>query len=79
MRAVEMVATPGRVDSLRYRLDAEEILAEHALRQPVFGWGAWGRNRPARMGHDEPDMAPDGLWATAPCPTGRSDSGCLIV
>lgn len=54
---------PERTGSLQYRLDAEEMLAEHAMRQPVFGWGGWGRNRPARMGDEETaDMATDGFW-----------------
>lgn len=34
-----------RAASLQYRLDNEDLLAEHALDRPVFGWGGWGRNR----------------------------------
>lgn len=54
-----------RVHSFRYRLDAEDILADHALRRPVFGWGGWGRHRPADMGADVDDVATDGFWVIA--------------
>lgn len=59
--AVESVV-PSKEGSLRYRIDAENILAEHALRQPIFGWGAHGRNRPSRMGYEVENLATDGLW-----------------
>jgi hypothetical protein len=35
---------PARADSLRYRLNNEEILLERAQQRPLFGWGGWGRN-----------------------------------
>jgi len=54
-----------RTESFQYRLDAENILAEHAMRQPVFGWGAWGRNRPSNLGHEADAVATDGLWIIA--------------
>lgn len=56
------VVSPDRVGSLQYRLEAEDILAEHALQQPVFGWGTWGRNLPRIMGGREDHFATDGLW-----------------
>lgn len=63
VEAVEAVPLlEDRSGSFQYRLDAEDILAAHALRQPVFGWGGWGRNRPARMGEDADSVATDGLW-----------------
>jgi hypothetical protein len=54
-----------RVGSLGYRLDAEDILIEHARERPFFGWGTWGRNHPARMGIGQPELATDGFWIIA--------------
>ena len=34
-----------RANSLRFRLDNENILLERALERPIFGWGSWGRNQ----------------------------------
>lgn len=56
------VTNEDRAGSLQYRITAENILAEHALREPIFGWGGHGRNRPARMGYDVENLATDGLW-----------------
>jgi hypothetical protein len=50
-----------RAESLQTRITSENILWAHASKQPVFGWGKWGRN----LVHDEwgNDVAiPDGLW-----------------
>jgi O-antigen ligase len=55
----------GRSQSLRYRLDAEETFIRHALQKPVFGWGGWGRNRPANFNPEITDYATDGLWILA--------------
>lgn len=50
-----------RALSLDFRFKNENILAEKALRQPVFGWGGWGR---ARVYDEEGrDVSvTDGLW-----------------
>lgn len=34
-----------RKESLKFRFDNEEMLLEHALERPWFGWGSFGRNR----------------------------------
>jgi hypothetical protein len=34
-----------RADSFGFRLQNENMLAEKALQQPVFGWGGWSRSR----------------------------------
>jgi hypothetical protein len=50
-----------RAESLKFRLDNEDMLAAKALQQPWFGWGSWGRNRV----HDQwgKDLTvTDGLW-----------------
>ena len=36
---------PQRAQSLQFRVDNEDILLTHANERPLFGWGAWGRNR----------------------------------
>jgi hypothetical protein len=33
-----------RAESLQFRMTNENLLAAHALQQPLFGWGGWGRN-----------------------------------
>ncbi|BAZ43127.1 hypothetical protein NIES4102_01230 [Chondrocystis sp. NIES-4102] len=34
-----------RIQSLQFRFDNEELLADKARERIVFGWGGWGRNR----------------------------------
>lgn len=36
---------PERAQSLKFRLDNEELLSDKARQKLLFGWGAWGRNR----------------------------------
>jgi hypothetical protein len=49
-----------RAESLAYRLNNENILAERALERPYFGWGSWGGYRVT----DEygKDLITDSLW-----------------
>lgn len=51
-----------RAGSMKFRIDAENLLAEHAMHRPLFGWGTWGRN----FIPDGPDsdrmVVADGLW-----------------
>jgi hypothetical protein len=46
-RLVAMAETVSaqRAQSLQFRFHHEEMLLEHALEKPVFGWGGWRRNR----------------------------------
>ena len=39
------IINPERAQSLEFRFNNEEILAEHAREKLVFGWAGWGRNR----------------------------------
>lgn len=50
-----------RADSLWFRMENENILAEKARQKPIFGWGGWGR---ARVYDDEGEdiSITDGLW-----------------
>lgn len=50
-----------RVDSLDYRLEAEGILMDHALKRPIFGWGGYGRHRPLNEAGEELART-DSLW-----------------
>jgi Tetratricopeptide repeat len=50
-----------RAGSLAFRFQCENRLAEKALKQPVWGWGGWGRNRV--LDKDGRDWTPtDGMW-----------------
>jgi hypothetical protein len=54
--------SPGRAQSLQFRLDHEDKLLEHANEKPWGGWGIWGRNRiyNERTGRDM--SVTDGSW-----------------
>lgn len=49
-----------RAASLKYRLDAEDILLAHANQKPLAGWGSNGRNRAKR--EKGLTLATDGYW-----------------
>jgi hypothetical protein len=50
-----------RAESLKFRLNNEDMLAAKAMRQPWFGWGSWGRGRVYdKWGNDI--SITDGLW-----------------
>jgi hypothetical protein len=34
-----------RGSSLGVRIESDDLLIEHAMERPLFGWGGWGRNR----------------------------------
>ncbi|GBF81426.1 O-antigen ligase like membrane family protein [Aphanothece sacrum FPU1] len=42
---VSQIVPPERVESLAFRFDNEEALVQKAMKQPILGWGGWGRNR----------------------------------
>jgi hypothetical protein len=53
-----------RTDSLRVRLNSENLLMARAWQQPVFGWGGWSRARVTdERGRDL--AITDGLWIIA--------------
>ncbi len=56
----ESIVGPERAASLKTRVDAEVLLARHAMDQPVFGWGGWGRNRVS--GEYGVGVITDSLW-----------------
>lgn len=60
------IVFPSKVGSLEFRFTHENALTIHAMKQPVFGWGGWGRNRPeteiAREMTGRRSAVTDGLW-----------------
>ena len=53
---------PDRANSLRFRLDNEDILMERALEKPLFGWGSWGRNHILNPITGVIETVTDGRW-----------------
>jgi len=68
-----------RAESLSYRMRAENMLVEHALRQPFFGWGGFGRNRPTTFDLSAVPMATDGFWIIAFGQTGAFGLGSALA
>ena len=58
----EALVDPVRAQSLDYRFMCETLIAERALKQPIFGWGGWDRSAvyfdETRTNH----VPTDGLW-----------------
>ena len=50
-----------RADSLEARLGQEQIISEHALRRPLFGWGGFDRYRPL---NDNGEAEPVDGWTS---------------
>lgn len=53
--------SPDRARSLAFRLSNEQLMLDHALERPVFGWGGWGRNVAVVMENGR-RVVPDGRW-----------------
>ncbi|MBN8820106.1 MAG: hypothetical protein J0I80_15445 [Sphingomonas sp.] len=54
-----------RAESLQFRLDNERILLDRADKKPLFGWGAYGRNRIVVLtdwGETRDVSVTDGSW-----------------
>lgn len=51
-----------RAQSLKFRLDNEEILLERAAEKPIAGWGSWGRNLTYDPYTGRQATTPDGVW-----------------
>lgn len=56
-----IVSDPDRIDSLRARLEQEDILCKRALQHPAIGWGPWGEFQVNEHG-ERLVNATDGLW-----------------
>ena len=51
-----------RAASLKFRLDNEEALLDHANEKPLAGWGSWGRNALYDTETGEMTSTTDGIW-----------------
>lgn len=51
-----------RADSLRFRLDNEDLLADWAAKKPLAGWGGYGRNGIYDTYTGKQDSVTDGAW-----------------
>jgi hypothetical protein len=61
VQLAEKHVSHDRAQSLKFRLDNENLLAERALEKRVYGWGGWGRARiQDEWGKDR--SVTDGLW-----------------
>lgn len=65
--ADEAIALAARVDqdranSLKFRIDNEDLLFERAQLKPIFGWGSWGRNHLHDDVTGEITTVTDGRW-----------------
>lgn len=54
--------SPERAQSLGFRFEHENILLEHAMKKPLFGWGSWGRNRVYDPATGADLSVTDGKW-----------------
>lgn len=54
-----------RAQSLNFRFEQEDILLQHALKKPAFGWGSWGRNRVYDPETGADLSVTDGFWVIA--------------
>jgi len=66
--ALAKTVSRQRAQSLGYRFKCENLLVAKALKQPVFGWGGWGRSRvyfPGFEGNPYAIVPTDGLWIIA--------------
>jgi hypothetical protein len=59
---VELAGAPDRAESLDYRFEAERLLADKALEQPLFGWGGYMRGFVPWERSVSGFVVPDGLW-----------------
>ena len=64
-QAVDLAAAlvgPDRAESLGYRFMCERLIADHALKQPIFGWGGFTRALVYFDAERTRIVPPDGLW-----------------
>ena len=54
-----------RAQSLSFRFEQEDVLLQHALKKPAFGWGSWGRNRVYDPETGADLSVTDGYWVIA--------------
>jgi tetratricopeptide (TPR) repeat protein len=57
----EMSVGQARAISLEYRFKCENLLIAQAIKQPLLGWGGWGRSA-AFFSDEGAEVPTDGLW-----------------
>lgn len=60
--AAAQAVSQERADSLKFRLDNEDVLLERAAEKPLSGWGSWGRNLTYNQYNGDQVTTPDGAW-----------------
>lgn len=78
IEAAAKAANAERTGSLSFRIANETILAEHAWKRPLLGWGEWGRSSV----RDEEGViisVPDGLWILAFGRSGYTGLAALLL
>ncbi len=60
--AVSLSYSEERAESLKFRLDNEDILLTRAGEKPLAGWGSWGRNLTYDPYSGRQESIPDGAW-----------------
>lgn len=53
-----------RAESLKFRIDNEDLLVGKAMKQPLFGWGGWNRYRVIDEDGNTQGIT-DGMWVIA--------------
>jgi hypothetical protein len=56
------IVSVERAESLEFRFDNEDILLDHAMERPIFGWGAGGRNFVYDPDSGRSISVTDGAW-----------------
>jgi hypothetical protein len=61
---LEMAELAGteRAASLGFRIENENVLLDHAMEKPLFGWGNWGRNQIVDPSTGQIMTTADGRW-----------------
>jgi hypothetical protein len=54
--------SPERGESLQFRFDNEDVLAQKAIQRPIFGWGGYGRDRVYDPDEGRDITVQDGYW-----------------
>lgn len=59
---VSLSFSEERAESLKFRLDNEDVLLERAAEKPIAGWGSWGRNLIYDPYSGKMTSVTDGAW-----------------
>ena len=77
--AVLRQVLPEKAGSLAVRLDNEQMIVEHTMKQPVFGWGRWGRWRIRDEVSGRDITISDSMWIISLGQTGLVGMSALVL